>query len=117
MRSCLDIWAQLDAVCKPAPCSSISRGEPGVSRRALLDRPRCSGPECEASRHMTDHDWGQNPWVALINHPPLNDRPALIRRFRTHGGPVSAVALTSDGSTAVSGSRDGTIRAWDVISG
>jgi WD40 repeat protein len=42
---------------------------------------------------------------------------SVTRRFEGHANWVSSVALSADGSRAVSGSWDGTVRLWDVASG
>ena len=34
-----------------------------------------------------------------------------------HHGPVAAVAVAADGTGAVSGGRDGTVRVWDLATG
>ena len=41
----------------------------------------------------------------------------LTRTLDGHSGPVSAVALSADGRTVVSGSYDNSIKVWDVNSG
>ena len=41
----------------------------------------------------------------------------LLRVLEGHGGEVHSVAVTPDGSTAVSGSDDGTLRVWDLATG
>lgn len=42
---------------------------------------------------------------------------AVIRRFQGHEGYISGLAATRDGKTMVSGSRDGTIRVWNIADG
>ncbi len=43
-------------------------------------------------------------------------QPTQVRQFN-HGGAVYAVAISSDGSTVVSGSADQTVRVWDAETG
>jgi WD40 repeat protein len=40
----------------------------------------------------------------------------LVRSFRGHTGAVTSVAFSRDGRLLVSGSRDGTVKVWDVTS-
>ena len=44
----------------------------------------------------------------------LNDQS--IRTFRGHDARVAAVAVAPDGRTAISASKDGTLKAWDIAS-
>jgi len=39
------------------------------------------------------------------------------RTLQGHAGWVSAVVLSADGKTALSGSSDGTLKVWDVETG
>jgi WD40 repeat protein/serine/threonine protein kinase len=42
---------------------------------------------------------------------------ALIREFSGHSDSITSVAVSPDGSTALSASRDGTVMLWDLASG
>jgi WD40 repeat protein len=48
-------------------------------------------------------------WDLEGNQPP--------RVLEGHTGVVRAVALLRDGNRAISGSNDGTVRVWDLVSG
>jgi WD40 repeat protein len=43
--------------------------------------------------------------------------PQLIRNIRAHSQAVSAIAITNNGQTIVSGSDDGTIKVWNLRTG
>jgi WD40 repeat protein len=45
------------------------------------------------------------------------DTGALLRTLEGHSEPVYAVALSANGSNAVSGGVDGTLRLWDTVTG
>src|SRR5437763_595449 len=57
--------------------------------------------------------------VCLILTVCLNDwaqKPELVVRTG-HSGGVTSVAISPDGTTLASGSRDNTIKLWDVATG
>ena len=57
------------------------------------------------------------PWIrpSALSLTPLDT--SLIRTLQGHTHAVTAVALSSDGRRAVSGSDDNTLRVWDLESG
>jgi WD40 repeat protein len=76
------------------------------------------GPVVEdAVAALESRDWRQHPWVLLRDRPPLLLNPALVRVLEGHRGAVTSVALSADGTRAVSGSADGTLRVWDLAQG
>jgi WD40 repeat protein len=46
-----------------------------------------------------------------------NPKPALLQTLEGHNSQVSCVSMTPDGSRAVSGSDDNTLRVWDLENG
>ncbi len=60
---------------------------------------------------------GPGPWLAPLT-PALTPTTAALEQVLTgHDDEVLSVAITADGTTAVSGSRDGTVRVWDLTTG
>src|SRR5262249_33569842 len=57
------------------------------------------------------------PWLRRLNPAPTDPSPALIRVLEGHDYPVTSVALSADGRTALSGSDDYTVRIWDLATG
>src|SRR5260221_420340 len=56
------------------------------------------------------------PWLRPLKPSLTPPGGPLIRTFEGHASWVHAVALTPDGRFVVSGSGDGTLRAWDLES-
>lgn len=61
--------------------------------------------------------YGRPFWLRRLNRPWVARDPALRRRLEGHTAMVTSVALTGDGRTVVSGSRDQTVRVWNAESG
>jgi WD40 repeat protein len=74
--------------------------EPGIHQ--FLDRVR-TGP-----RHA---------WLYPLRPNLTPPGGPLLRTFEGHGREVRAVALSADGTRALSGSDDGTVKVWDVHTG
>jgi hypothetical protein len=73
--------------------------EPALQRLAALARAHVAPP------------------AIVPRHPSLRGPGPLVFRLAGHSGDVTAVAFTADGSRAISGSRDGTLRVWDLRTG
>jgi WD40 repeat protein len=60
---------------------------------------------------------GPGPWLAPLT-PALTATTTGLQQVLTgHDGWVWSVAVTADGTTAVSGGQDGTVRVWDLAAG
>jgi WD40 repeat protein len=55
--------------------------------------------------------------VAVPEARPEERLPGLVRSFTGHKEPVRSVAFSPDGRTALSGSRDRTMKLWDLATG
>ena len=76
------------------------------------------GPVVEsADRHLKGRGWRRYPWIELVDRPPLITKPTLLRTFEGHRGEVTDVAISTGRRIVVSGSKDGTIRVWDMDTG
>jgi len=56
-------------------------------------------------------------WLAPLGRALTSTTTALEQVLTGHTGPVWSVAVTADGTRAVSGSDDGTVRVWDLAAG
>lgn len=59
----------------------------------------------------------REPWLRPMRPTLMSPGGALLRTLEGHTGDVTSVAITPDGRRAVSGSRDKTLRIWDLQSG
>ncbi len=56
------------------------------------------------------------PWIKLLSPPPYSTKPACIRTLFGHVHRVTSVAITPDGSWAVS-ADDYELRVWNLMTG
>ncbi len=54
-------------------------------------------------------------WLAPLGRALTSTTTALEQVLTSHTGPVWSVAVTADGTKAVSGDDDGTVRVWDLV--
>jgi hypothetical protein len=92
--------------------------DPTQVRGQLADRLRGHpDPGIDAwARGLTSHP-GTGTWLAPLTPCLTPTTDPLQQILLGHTGWVSAVAVTADGATAVSGGRDQTVRVWDLATG
>src|SRR5579872_4245298 len=61
--------------------------------------------------------WLSLAWLGLVPSWPLSTSPRLRATLKGHMTTVFSVAFSPDGKTQASGSRDNTIKLWDVATG
>ena len=66
----------------------------------------------DQAKEWTKTPWLRPFWISLT--PPGG---SLIHTFAGHSSLVNAVALTSDGGRAITGSDDDTVKIWDIVRG
>jgi hypothetical protein len=60
---------------------------------------------------------GDEPWIRPLTPNLMPPGTPLLRTLKGHSNWVSAVAVSPDGRMAVSGSRDNTLKVWDLERG
>ncbi|GFO41708.1 NACHT domain- and WD repeat-containing protein 1-like isoform x3 [Plakobranchus ocellatus] len=91
-----------------------------LHRIVSSDVPRASGdPQKYPNLHQLLASAKQSSLPALIPSIECLTEPGgiLFDLLSGHSAPITAVALTSDGQRALTTSRDGTLKLWDVRSG
>jgi WD40 repeat protein len=98
-------------------CSHILAAQPEQMKGQLYGRlaPIDSGPVQQFWRRLAETETA--PWIRPCRASLEPEGGAELRVLTGHSDPVNAVALTPDGSCAVSASHDGTLRVWDLSSG
>ena len=93
------------------------RAAPGLLAQQVQYRAATLGMVGVAARAAARLDALGGPWLAL--HWRVGPGMAALERTLVgHNGPVTAVApLGPDGRRAVSGSRDGMLKVWDLATG
>ncbi|MEG4174037.1 WD40 repeat domain-containing protein, partial [Microcoleus sp. S13_C3] len=61
--------------------------------------------------------WKAAPWLRPLTPCLTPSRRGLLRTLKGHSKSVKAVAVTADGKRAISGSRDQTLKVWDLTTG
>ncbi|MBO0838355.1 MAG: hypothetical protein J2P28_22945, partial [Actinobacteria bacterium] len=96
---------------------------------SLVADPELVRPQL-TSRLLSHPDPGITAWAAGLNRDGDGSVTAAVKPTRAttpanppqhiltgHTGPVRSVAVSRDGTQAVSGSDDGTVRVWDLTTG
>lgn len=60
------------------------------------------------------YEFRSTPWLCPIDGNLVSPSSELQRRLTGHTGTVTSLVLTQDGRRLISGSRDGTVRIWDL---
>src|SRR6202167_3466909 len=87
----------------------ISKSTPHIYLSALPFSP----PECLMAKQYLS----QFPNTLFVVSGGFQKWPAATNIFRGHRDHVQSVAFSPDGKQIVSGSRDGTVRIWDIETG
>ena len=80
---------------------------------------RLCGFEDEELKNLIDQviEETKTPWLRPITPTLTAPGGSLVRSLLGHSGPVNSVAISHDGSFAISGSDDNTLKIWDLGTG
>jgi WD40 repeat protein len=111
-RSLLDLYkAERAETAKIFTAAELAAAD---EQAAKAEAELAAGNTTAAIRYATDARW-QLPFQP--NDIPANVVRVLGAGRLRHGDRVNSIAYSPDGSKLVSGSRDGTVRVWDVGNG
>jgi WD40 repeat protein len=96
--------------------ASVLASYPDLFFQQALNEPEDS-PVSRAARERAGSGEAPGLWLEWVNRPRQFAPSACILALAGHSAEVTSVAVTRDGCTAVSGSRDSTVRAWDLATG
>ena len=78
---------------------------------------RLLGVESAEIQGLLRDTGGRSPWLRCVTPSLTAPGGELIRTLEGHAGAVRAVAMSGDGTRAVSGSDDTTLKVWDLTTG
>jgi hypothetical protein len=78
---------------------------------------RLLGVESLEIQNLLRDTGGRSPWLRCLTPSLTAPGGGLIRTLEGHLGPVLAVAMSGDGTRAVSGSGDEMLKVWDLTTG
>ena len=78
---------------------------------------RLLGVESAEIQGLLRDTGGRSPWLRCLTPSLTAPGGELIRTLEGHAGGVNAVAMSGDGTRAVSGSDDETLKVWDLTTG
>ena len=59
----------------------------------------------------------KRPWFYPVRYSLIPPGGPLLQTFQGHSGGINVVAISPDGKTVLSGSRDNTLKLWDISTG
>lgn len=89
---------------------------PGLVIQQAYDSAN-SGPVASAAENVVNEVDAVLLLQVPSQRPNYNPHPALLRNLEGHTGMITNVSISADGSRAISGSLDNTLRVWDLESG
>ena len=92
-------------------------GHPELALPLAVAQPEDSPVRADALALVARGRGTTRPWLYLMNPPPTDPNPALLRTLTGHTRWVLAVAVDPAGRIAVSGGGEGTVRVWDLQTG
>jgi WD40 repeat protein len=96
--------------------ASVLRTQPELFFQQAFNEPQDS-PVSQAALARIGTSAEPERWLEWANRPEKFAPPSCQVALRGHTSEVHAVAVTSDGRTAISGSGDNTVRVWDLRTG
>ncbi len=96
--------------------ASVLGQQPELFFQQAYNQP-VESPVSHAARARTGTPEEPVRWLEWVNRAQAWNPPVCQMLLQGHEREVTSVAVTADGQTAVSGSKDKTVRVWDLVGG